>query len=142
MLELRMGDEDAQVLAEHPVADVVVAVAVGAEWRLRVVHVQRAKAIEADLLVLLGEHLVELLLTSDVVTGDVEVAGVEADAEALVLPECAVERGELVDRASDRVAGARRVLDQEPGRLRAPLQDLTERRDGARQPGLEAGALV
>jgi len=38
-LELRMCQENAEVLAEQAFADVVVAVAIRAEWRLRVVRV-------------------------------------------------------------------------------------------------------
>src|SRR3954453_13750914 len=91
-LELRMGEEDAQVLAEQAVADVVMPIAVGAERRLWGVLVQHAEAIEADLLIDLDEHLVQLLPTGDFVAGHVKVAGVEADAEPLVLPEGCVER--------------------------------------------------
>jgi hypothetical protein len=38
-LEARTAEEDAELLAEHALADVRVAVAVGAERRLGVVHV-------------------------------------------------------------------------------------------------------
>jgi len=38
-LQLRVCKEDAEVLAEQAFADVVVAVAIRAEWRLRVVRV-------------------------------------------------------------------------------------------------------
>src|SRR4051812_35301879 len=137
-----MRKEDAELLAEHTVADVVVAVAIRSERRLRVVHVERAQPVEPDLLVDLGEHLVELRARRDVVTGDVEVARVEADAQPLVLSERRVERGQLVDRTSDRVACARRVLDQEPGRVRAPLQHVEKRRYRALEAGLETRALV
>jgi hypothetical protein len=40
-LELRMREEDAELLAEQAVADVVVAVSIRPERGLRVVHVQR-----------------------------------------------------------------------------------------------------
>ena len=38
------------------------------------------------------------------------------------------ERGELVDRASDRPAGAGGVLQQQPGRVRAELESFLQRR--------------
>ena len=47
---------------------------------------------------------------------------------------------ELLQRAPDRAAGAGRVLHQEPGRLRAVLEDLLHGRDDTLQPGLEARA--
>jgi len=48
-LQLRMGEKDAELLSEKAVADVVVAVAVRAERRLRVVDVQRPQPVEPDL---------------------------------------------------------------------------------------------
>ena len=50
-LQLRVAEEDAELLADQAVADVLVPVAVRAERRLRVVHVQAAQAVEADLAV-------------------------------------------------------------------------------------------
>jgi hypothetical protein len=54
-----MSEEDAELLAHQPVADVVVPVAVRPERRLRVVHVQAAQAVEPDALVELADQLVE-----------------------------------------------------------------------------------
>jgi hypothetical protein len=42
LLNRRVGQEDAEPLAELALADLGVAVAVGAERRVRVVHVQRS----------------------------------------------------------------------------------------------------
>src|SRR2546421_4583002 len=142
LLQLRMREENAEPLTEQALADVVVPVAVRPERGLRVVHMQRPEPLEADALVDLGEHAVELLTLRDVVAGGVEMAGVEADAEPLVSTQGVVERRELVDRAADRIAGAGRVLDQQPGGLRATFERLSQRRHSALQADLEAGALV
>jgi hypothetical protein len=111
-LELRMCQEDAEILAEQAFADVVVAVAVRAERRLRVVRVQRAQSVESDQLVELSEDAIELLAVGHVVAGGVEMARIEADPEPLVPVERRIERRELFHRAADRVSGAGRVLDQ------------------------------
>src|SRR5205085_2526569 len=58
-LELRMREEDAELAAEHALADVRVAVAVRAERIARVVDVQRTQAVEADPIVELLEQLVD-----------------------------------------------------------------------------------
>jgi hypothetical protein len=50
-LEPRVGEEDAELLAEHAIANVGVPVAIGSELRRSVVRVQRAQAVEADSLV-------------------------------------------------------------------------------------------
>ena len=92
-----MGEEDPEFVAEQAFADVVVAVAVGPERGLRIVHVQRSQLVEADLLVDLGEHPVELFALRDVVTGRVEMARVEADPEPLVGVQGVVEGCEFFD---------------------------------------------
>jgi len=74
-----MGEEDAELLAQQAVADVLVSVAVRAEWRLRVVHVQAAQPVEPNQPVDVLHDAVELGGVGDVITRDVEVAGVEAD---------------------------------------------------------------
>ena len=89
-------------------------VAIRPERRLRVVDVQRAQAVEADLLVDLVEQAVERRGIGDVVARRVQVARVEAEAEPGVPPEPVDDHRQLVDRAADRSAGARGVLDQEP----------------------------
>ena len=56
--EARLGEEDrAAAAADLALADVGVAVAVGAQRRLGVVEVQRAEAIQADDVGALVEHL-------------------------------------------------------------------------------------
>src|SRR5215831_2894754 len=133
-------EEHPQAVAHQPVADVVVAVAVRPEWRLRVVRVQRAQPVEPDALVNLLEAGVPRLWIGHVDTGDVEVTRVEADAEPLVPVERVEQDRELVDRAADRAARAGGVLHQQPGAVVAVLEHLSERRDGTIEPGLEAGA--
>src|SRR2546430_11584154 len=87
LLQFRMAEEDTQLLAEEALADVVVPVTVRAERRLRVVHVQGAEAVEADLPVELPEHCVERGAVGDVVARHIEVARVEADAEVWMAVE-------------------------------------------------------
>ena len=70
-------------LAHLALADVGVAVATGAERGGGVVDVDAAQPLEADLLVGFVEHRGEVLGVGDVVALDEEVAGVEAEAEAL-----------------------------------------------------------
>jgi hypothetical protein len=48
LLQLRVREEDAELLAHQPVADVVVPVSVRAERHLGVVHVQAAEPVEPD----------------------------------------------------------------------------------------------
>ncbi|MFL5978363.1 MAG: hypothetical protein ACJ76O_07035, partial [Gaiellaceae bacterium] len=48
LLELRVGEEDAEVFAEQPGADVVLAVAIRAERRLRVVRVKCPQPVKSD----------------------------------------------------------------------------------------------
>ena len=73
-LESRLREEDSEPFSHQPGADVVVAVTVRAEWRLRVVRVQGAKAVEPDASVELGEERCHRLRVRDVGSGDVEVA--------------------------------------------------------------------
>src|SRR5256886_4064012 len=84
----------------------------------------------------------ELLAVGHVVAGGVEMARIEADPEPLVPVERRVERRELFDRAADRVSRAGRVLDQQPGDVRAALERLVERRHHSLERYLETGALV
>src|SRR6266540_7147717 len=70
------------------------------------------------------------------------MAGVEAEPQPLVLPECVEDHGQLVDGTADRAARARGVLHQQPGPVVAALQHLLERRDDALQARLEPGAQV
>ena len=80
-LELGMREKDAELLAHQPVADVVVAISVRAEGRLRVVHVQAAQPLEPELLVELGDRGLECGLVGHVDARGPPVAGVDADTE-------------------------------------------------------------
>jgi len=84
-LQLRVPEEDRQLVADQAVADVVVPVAVRAERRLRVVHVQATQTVEPDLAVELLDHGVQLGRLRHVVAGGEQVARVEADAQPLVV---------------------------------------------------------
>ena len=110
----------------------------GAERRGCVVHVQRPQTVEPDPRPHLLQHRRHLLRLADVDAGDEEVAGVEADAEALVAVESGDDRRQLLERAADRTAGAGRVLEQEPGRVRAVLEHLAQSGHAALEPGVEA----
>ena len=101
-----------------------------------------ACAIEADALVDLVEQPVELCAVGDVVAGGEQVARVEADAQARMPVERVVQRRQLVQRASDRVAGAGGVLHAEPRGVGAALERLRERRHDPLETRLEARALV
>src|SRR5206468_6827325 len=85
---------------------------------------------------------VEHRAVGDVDAGDEQVAAVEADAEARMGFERVEERCELVDRAADRAAGARRVLEQQPRAVVAELEHRPERWYCAFEPGVESGAEV
>ena len=78
----------------------------------------------------------------DVVAGRKQVTRVEADAEPLVAAGRVVDRGQLFQRAPDRVPGSRRVLHAEPRRLVGALERLGQRGHDALEAGLEAGAEV
>ena len=86
------------------------AVAVGAERRLRVVDVQRAQPAEPDDPVELVEHAGEPVGRADVVAGGEQVAGVEADAEPLAAAGDLDQPRELLERAPQRAARAGGVL--------------------------------
>ena len=83
-LEGGMAEEDAEPLAELALEDVRVPVAVRPERRLRVVQVQAAQPVEADVAVELLDERVERVPVGHVVAGDPQVARVEADAEPRV----------------------------------------------------------
>src|SRR6185503_11529939 len=114
-LEGLVREEDAELVPDEALADVRVAVAVRAEPRQRVVHVQHAEPVEPDPVVDLLDEPIELVPVGHVVAGHPEVAGVEADAEPRVRAEPVDDDRELVDRAPDRPAGAGGVLEAEPG---------------------------
>src|SRR5262245_8224232 len=68
------------------------------------------------------------------------MARVEANAEPRMAGERLVERGQLLEGATDRAARAGRVLHAQPRRLVAPFERLGEGGDDALQRGIEATA--
>src|SRR5580765_2307493 len=68
------------------------------------------------------------------------MAGIEADTEPFVAPDSVHDQHELVERASDRSAGAGRVLDQGPRPFVAALEHLLDRRHRPVEADVETGA--
>jgi hypothetical protein len=142
-LELGMAEEDAQLVAELSLADVLVSIPVRSECILGVVHMERAEPVEPDSLVELEEDCVENGFVGDVDSGDPQVAGVEADAESGMTVEAVEDDRELGDGAAHRAARSGRVLEEDP-RIRAltALERAAEGADDAIETTLEAGAQV
>src|SRR5438477_5918648 len=108
-----MGDDAGEALtADGAGADVLVAVATGAELDLRVVGVDDDEVLDADLLLELGHRELEALGRRKVVAGGVGVLGVEADLHA-VAPDFAHDPAEIGEGGADGAAGAGRVLEDE-----------------------------
>src|SRR5262249_57662291 len=105
-----MSEEGAEALADQPLADVVVAVAVRAEGRFRVVRVECAKSVEAHARIDVREQRVERSAIGDVHARRVEVTRVEAEPEPLVPAERVEDRRELVEPASARAPPPGRAL--------------------------------
>ena len=141
-LHVGMRQKRSKALAHEPFADVRMAIAVRPERRLGVVYVDGTEAVQADAVVDLGKHLVDPGRGGHVDARDPEVAGIEADAEVRVSSEPIDEDGELVDRAADRTAGAGRILEQEPSRIRAPVEHTLDGREHALESRFEAGPEV
>src|SRR4051812_1516131 len=140
-VEARLGEEHrAAAGAELALRDVGVAVAVRAERRLGVVEVKRSDALDADELDALVEHAAERLGGADLEAGGEQVARVEADAEALVAARGVDERRELVERAAERSAGARGVLEVQRAAV-ALRQRLADDLARPRDRGLHAAGL-
>ena len=112
--------------AELALADVRVAVAVAAQRRHRVVEVQTAEALAADPLLELGHHRVHPRPRADVIAGGEQVARVQAHAEAPLAAGGLDQRGELLEAAPERPAGAGGVL-QVQGTVLALGQRLADR---------------
>ena len=96
-LQLRVSEEDRELVAHQAVADVVVPVAVRAERRLGVVGMECTEAIQADPVVEVGEQGVENDGIGDVDARHEQMAGIEANTEPLVSPECVHDQHELVE---------------------------------------------
>ena len=113
-LERRRREEGGAALqAELAIAEVRVAVALRAERVLGVVEVQRAEPLEPELGLHLRHHGVDAGRGAHVVAGGQQVAGVQTQAEALVAAGGVDQLAELVDRAPERAARARRVLQMQ-----------------------------
>ena len=121
-LEGRVRDERADAVLHHAEAQGRVAVAIRAERRVRVVHVEAAQPVEPDRGVEARERLVEGVGVGDVDAGDEPVARVETDPEPGVAVEPVDEGRELVDRAAQRPSGAGGVLEDEPEPLVGELE--------------------
>src|SRR5207253_4719013 len=79
----------------------------------------------------------------DVVAGREQMAGIQADAEPLGPSRALDERGQLAERAADRVAGAGGVLERDLDAIaRGARERLVERGGDPSEPGLEPGAHV
>ena len=87
-----------------------------------------AQPVAADDLVELVDHLAERLARADVVARGEQVAGVQADAEALLAAGELDQRGELLERAPERPARAGGVLEQQRARLGLRERLLDDRR--------------
>src|SRR3954453_19376168 len=113
-LEARLRQErGAAAGAELALAGDGVPVAVGPERRLGVVHVQAPQPALADHLVAAVHPLRELVRCRDVEARGEQVAGVEAEAEAVVATAQRDQRRELLEGPPERVAGAGGVLEQQ-----------------------------
>ena len=124
-LEAGLGEEGGEALFAHlAFAEVGVAVAAGAERGGGVVDVEAAEAVEADLLVGFVDDRRQVLLVGDVVALDEEVAGVEAEAEALAAAGELDQLRGLVEVAAEQALVAGGLLEQE----RAALAVLRARR--------------
>src|SRR3954447_165101 len=140
-VEARLGQEHrAAVGPELALGDVGMAVAVGAERRLRVVEVQRPDPLDADELDALVEDRAERVGRADLEARREQGAGVQADPEALVASGGVDERRELVEGAPERAARAGGVLEME-GAAVALGQRLADDLPRARNRGLDAAGL-
>ena len=106
------------------------------EWRLRVVQVPDLEAFQSERAVELCDHTVEVV--HDVVTGGVDVTGIDAHADA-----CAQWRGECVDQCCEFLEGRTECAAGAGGGLHAEnrvtgftLERLRDRGGVARQPGI------
>src|ERR1039458_5751283 len=92
---------------------------------------QRADASGAQLARALAQDRAHALARADVIAGGEQMAGVQAHPQALVPAGRVQQPGELVERASQRAAGAGRVLQVKLTALAAG-QRLSDRLSGAR----------
>ena len=130
----RREERRAALLAELARSEVGVAVAVGAERRLRVVEVQRADPPRAERAPGLAQHRVHLGGRADVVARGEQVARVEAHPQPLLAAGGVEQPRELLEGAPERAAGPRRVLEVQLAPL-ALCERLADRCSRARDRG-------
>ena len=119
-----MTEEGREPVADEPVADELMSVAVRPERGLRVVRVEYANPLDPDARVEIRESLVEARRVRDVDTRRPPVARVETEAEPRVPVDGVGESGELGDRAADGAAGASCVLHAQPEVVGRELEEL------------------
>src|SRR5512133_135786 len=117
-LEARLGEERGEAAAAHlAVADVGVTIAAGAEPRAGVVDVHAAQSLQADLGVGLVEDGAEMLGIADVESLHEQVAGIEAETEALVVSRKLDQPRGLVEVAAEQPPVPRGLLEQQRASL-------------------------
>ena len=142
-MEGGVGEDVTEAVEAHvAVADVLVAVADAAEGHLAVVGVDGAEAVEADLAVELGHGDLAALAGRDLVAHGEGVAGVEADADAGVVPAAADELAHLGEGGANAVPLAGVVLDEEHGVVVGGFEDFEHDAADLVLHRVEAGAFV
>lgn len=142
--ESPVAQEQAEGLeAEVTAADVGVAIDAAAEGFFRVVEVQGAELLEADGAVELAEGVAVVAGGVEAVSGGEDVAGVDADAEAVGIADGVENLGEVLEAVTERGAlaggGFEEGLDSEAGGLAV---DLVEGGGDAAETDVLAGADV
>src|ERR1700733_7095986 len=118
LVEPGFGDEHrTTLLAELALAHDRVPVAIGAEGHGGVVDVEGAEPVTPDPSGEFVDHLVQRVARPHVVARGEQVAGVQADAEALAAAGRLQQLGEFLERASERAAGPRRVFEEQRATL-------------------------
>ena len=112
--EAGLREEGGEAAPAHlSLTDVGVTISTGAERGGRVVDVEAAQPVEADLLVGLVEHRGQVGLIGDVIALYEEVAGVEAEAEALAAARQLDQLGGLVEVAPEQAFVSGGLLEQQ-----------------------------
>src|ERR1051326_7252953 len=111
--EARVVEDEAEgVDADFSLADVLMPVDARAERLLRVVEVERADLADAGVAVDLVDDALPSVARADVVAGGEDVAGVDADADALFVVDEGDDPPPLLQRAAEARALARGSLEQ------------------------------
>src|SRR6185503_15502363 len=123
VLQGRVAEHVAKaLLADLPLTDVGVAVAVRAERDHRVVDVQAAEALDADHAVELVEDAVDAAGLVHRIARGKEVLGVQAEGEAALVADAVEHGAKLLERPPDRVPGSGGVLEVDAALSRGLLQ--------------------